>query len=232
AFFYPQLRTNENGEIVFSFTVPQSLTRWNFHGYAHTKGMLTGTIDGETVTSKDLMLTPNLPRFVRTGDKTSVAATVTNLTGKNLAGTVTFTLFDPMTEKVITTQKQAFTAETGTTTSASFLFTADSKQNVLGCRIVAQSGNFSDGEQHLLPVLSNQESITETLAMPIRGEEKKAFSIESLFNNNSKTATNRRLTIEFSANPAWYAVQALPALSQPTENNTVSLAAAYYANTL
>ncbi|KAA6326773.1 hypothetical protein EZS27_024165, partial [termite gut metagenome] len=232
AFFYPQLRTNENGEIVFSFTVPQSLTRWNFHGYAHTKGMLTGTIDGETVTSKDLMLIPNLPRFVRIGDKTSVAATVTNLTGKNLVGTVTFTLFDLQTEKVITTQKQTFTAEACKTTSASFLFTADGKQDVLGCRIVAQSGSFSDGEQHLLPVLSNQESITETLAMPMRGEEKKAFSIESLFNNNSKTATNRRLTIEFSGNPAWYAVQALPALSEPTENNTVSLTAAYYVNTL
>ncbi|KAA6322904.1 hypothetical protein EZS27_027603, partial [termite gut metagenome] len=232
AFFYPQLRTNENGEIVFSFTVPESLTRWNFHGYAHTKGMLTGTVDGETVTSKDLMLTPNLPRFVRTGDKTSVAAAVTNLTGKNLAGTITFTLFDPMTEKVITTQKRTFATEAGKTTGVNFLFTADSKQDIVGCRIVAQSGSFSDGEQHLLPVLSNQESIIETLAMPIRGGEKREFSIESLFNNQSKTATNRRLTVEFSGNPAWYAVQALPALSDPTENNTVSLTAAYYANTL
>ncbi|KAA6328551.1 hypothetical protein EZS27_022572, partial [termite gut metagenome] len=110
--------------------------------------------------------------------------------------------------------------------------TADSKQDIVGCRIVAQSGSFSDGEQHLLPVLSNQESITETLAMPIRGGEKREFSIESLFNNQSKTATNRRLTVEFSSNPVWYAVQALPALSLPTENNVVSLTAAYYANTL
>ncbi|KAA6331015.1 hypothetical protein EZS27_020341 [termite gut metagenome] len=232
AFFYPQLRTNENGEIVFSFTVPQSLTRWNFYGYAYTKGMLTGMINAETVTSKDLMLTPNLPRFVRTGDKTSVAAAITNLTGKNLVGTVTFTLFDLLTEKTITTQKQTFATEASKTTGVNFLFTADGKQEIVGCRIVAQSGSFSDGEQHLLPVLSNQESIIETLAMPILEKEKKEFSLESLFNNNSKTATNRRLTIEFSGNPAWYAVQALPALSLPTENNAVSLAAAYYANTL
>ncbi|KAA6322657.1 hypothetical protein EZS27_027818, partial [termite gut metagenome] len=232
AFFYPQLHTNEKGEIVFSFTVPESLTRWNFRGYAHTKGMLTGIINGEAVTTKDFMLVANPPRFAREGDKTSIAAVLTNLTGKNLTGTVTFTLFDPMTEKIIAVQKQVFHTETEKTTGINFFFHADDKYKLLGCRFIAQSGEFSDGEQHLLLVLSNQERIVETIAMPVRGKEKREFSLQSLYNANSPTAVNRRLTIEFSGNPAWYALQALPVLSLPTEDNAVSLAAACYANTL
>ena len=232
AFFYPQLRTNEQGEVSFSFTMPQSLTRWNFRGYAHTKGMLTGMIDGSAVTSKEFMLTPNLPRFVRVGDKTSVAASVANLTGKNLTGTVSFILFDPMTEKIISTQKQKFTVEAGRTTGVNFLFTVTDKYDVLGCRMIADGGSFSDGEQHLLPVLSNKANLVETVPMPVRGEETRVFSLDSLFNGHSKSATDRRLTIEFTGNPAWYAIQALPSLSMPDNSDAISWATAYYANTL
>lgn len=232
AFFYPQLRTNEQGEVSFSFTMPQSLTRWNFRGYAHTKGMMTGMIDATAVTSKDFMLTPNLPRFVRVGDKTSVAASVANLTGKNISGTVSFILFDPMTEKVISMQKQKFSVEAGRSTGVSFLFIVTDKYDVLGCRMIADGGSFSDGEQHLLPVLSNKADLVETVAMPVRGEETRTFPLDKLFNNHSKSATDRRLTIEFTGNPAWYAIQALPSLGMPENNNAISWAAAYYANTL
>lgn len=232
AFFYPQLRTNEQGEVTFSFTMPQSLTRWNFRGYSHTKNMMTGTIGGETVTAKEFMLTPNLPRFVRVGDKTSVAASIANLTGKNLSGTVSFVLFDPMTEKVISTQKPKFTVEAGRTVGTDFLFTVTDKYEVLGCRMIADGGTFSDGEQHLLPVLSNKVELVETVAMPIRGKETRTFSLDNLFNQHSKSATNRRLTVEFTGNPSWYAVQALPSLSTPASNNAVSWATTYYANTL
>lgn len=232
AFFYPQLRTNEQGEVSFSFILPQSLTSWNFRGYSHTKQMMTGMIESSAVASKEFMLTPNLPRFVRVGDQTSVAASIANLTGKNLNGTATFTLFDPMTEKVIATQKQKFAVEAGKTVGVSFLFTATDKQEVLGCRLVADGGTFSDGEQHLLPVLSNKESLTETLALPVRGEETRTFSLADLFNHHSQTATNRRLTVEFTGNPAWYAIQALPSLSLPQNDNVVSWATTFYANTL
>lgn len=233
AFFYPQLRTNEQGEVSFSFTMPQSLTRWNFRGYAHTQGMLTGMLDGQATTSKEFMLTPNLPRFVRVGDRASVAASIANLTGKNLSGgTVSFILFDPMTEKVISTQKQKFSIEAGKTIGVGFGFTVSDQYNVLGCRMIADGGAFSDGEQQLIPVLSNKESLTETVPMPIRGEETRTFSLDSLFNRHSQSATDRRLTVEFTGNPAWYAVQALPALSQPTNDNAISWAAMYYANTL
>ena len=232
AFFYPQLRTNEQGEVSFSFTMPESLTRWNFRGYAHTKGMLMGTLDGEAITSKEFMLTPNLPRFVRVGDKTSIAASVSNMTGKPQAGTVSMILFDPVTEKVVDTQKQKFFVEAGKTIGVNFMFTVSDKYEVLGCRMIADSGTFSDGEQQLVPVLSNKEHLLETLPMPIRGEETRTFSLDSLFNRHSKTATDRKLTIEFTGNPAWYVIQALPSLSLPVNNNAISWATAYYANTL
>ena len=178
------------------------------------------------------MLTPNLPRFVRVGDKTSLTASISNMTGKPQAGTVTLILFDPMTEKVISTQKQKFSLVAGKTIGVSFQFTVSDKYEILGCRMIADSGTFSDGEQQLLPVLSNKEHLVETLPMPVRGEETRTFSLDRLFNQQSKTATDRKLTVEFTGNPAWYAIQALPSLSLPTSNNAISWATAYYANTL
>lgn len=232
AFFYPQLRTNELGEVAFSFTMPQSLTQWNFRGYSHTKNMMTGMLDATAFTAKDFMLTPNMPRFVRVGDKTQIAATISNLSGKAVKGTAIFTLFDPMTEKIISSQRQKFSVEAGKTTAVNFHFEATDRYDLLGVRMVADGGTFSDGEQHLLPVLSNKDYITETLAMPIRGEETRTFSLDSLFNHNARTATERRLTVEFTGNPAWYAVQALPVLSLPSTDNAISWATAYYANSL
>ena len=232
AFFYPQLHTNAQGEVSFSFRMPQSLTTWNFRGYAHTQNMMTGQINATAVTSKEFMLTPNLPRFVRVGDHTSIAASVSNLTGKSMSGTVKLVLFNPMTDQVISTQQKKFNAGPGQTVGVDFLFTVTDKYEVLGCRMIAEGGNFSDGEQHLLPVLSNKENLTETLPMPVRGEQTRTFSLADLFNHHSKTATNRRLTVEFTANPAWYAVQALPALSQPRNDDAISWATSWYANTM
>jgi len=232
AFFYPQLRTNEEGEIAFAFTMPQSLTRWNFCAWSHTKDMMTGQLNASAVTSKEFMLMPNLPRFVRTGDKTQVAATVANLTDGRVKGTVVLTLFDPSTGKSILTRKQSFTAEAKRNVSVSFAFDVTDRYDLLGVRMVADGGAFSDGEQHLLPVLGNKVYLTETLPMPIRGKETRTFSLDSLFNGHSRTATDRRLTVEFTGNPAWYAVQALPALSQQETDNAVSWATAWYANSL
>lgn len=194
--------------------------------------MMTGMLDTTAVTAKEFMLTPNMPRFVRVGDKTQIAAGIANLTGKAIKGTAVFTLFDPMTEKIISTGRQKFSVEAGKTASVSFRFDVTDRYELLGVRIVADGGTFSDGEQHLLPVLSDKEYITETLAMPVRGEETRTFSLDSLFNGNSRTATDRRLTVEFTGNPAWYAVQALPVLSEPSTDNAISWATAFYANTL
>lgn len=232
AFFYPQLRTNEQGAIAFAFTMPQSLTRWNFCAWSHTKDMMTGQLNASTVTSKEFMLMPNLPRFVRTGDHTQVAATVANLTDGEVKGKVILTLFDPVTGKDILTRRQSFTTEARRNASVTFAFDVTDRYDLLGIRLVADGGSFSDGEQHLLPVLSDKAYITETLPMPVRGRETRTFSLDSLFNGHSATAVDRRLTVEFTGNPAWYAVQALPVLGQQETDNAVSWATAWYANSL
>lgn len=232
AFFYPQLRTNEKGEVSFEFTMPQSLTKWKFMGFANTKDMNTGMLEAYTVTSKEFMIVPNMPRFVRVGDDTSIAASIMNLSDKDITGHVTFELFDPVTEKVVTSQQQPFAVKAGGTVAAAFSFVVDKAYSLLACRMVADGGMFSDGEQRLLPVLPDKIQVTETKAIQVRGEETRKFSLKDLFNNESSTATDRRLTVEFTGNPAWYAVQALPTLNNPANDNAISWAATYYANSL
>lgn len=232
AFFYPQLRTNERGEVVVAFTLPQSLTRWNFRGYTHTKDMQTGLLEASVVSAKEFMLRPNLPRFFRMGDQARVAATVSNLTEGTIKGRVTLQLFDPTTEKVILTRREKFEAEAGRNAAVSFAFDVDDRYPLLGVRLTADGGNFSDGEQHVLPVLSNQEYVTETLTFDLKGNDACTLRLDTLFNHNSSTATQRRLTVEVTGNPAWMAIQALPSLTQPDGENAISWAVAYYANTL
>ena len=232
AFFYPQLRTNEQGEVAFEFAMPQSLTRWTFKGFSHTQGMLVGNTETSVTTSKEFMLMPNMPRFVRVGDEVTLAATLTNLSDKVVVGTASMTLFNPLNDRVIFTQKQRFQVEAGKTTAVSFTFKVSSQYEMLGCRMVADGGTFSDGEQRLIPVLSDKIHLTETVAMPVRGEESRTFSLQHLFNNHSASATNRSLTVEFTANPVWYAIQALPAIALPENNSAISWATAFYANSL
>lgn len=232
AFFYPQLRTNERGEVVVAFTLPQSLARWNFRGYTHTKDMQTGLLEASVVSAKEFMLRPNLPRFFRMGDQAQVAATVSNLTEGTIKGRVTLQLFDPTTEKVILTRREKFEAEAGRNAAVGFAFDVDDRYPLLGVRLTADGGNFSDGEQHVLPVLSNQEYVTETLTFDLKGNDACTLRLDTLFNHNSSTATQRRLTVEVTGNPAWMAIQALPSLTQPDGENAISWAVAYYANTL
>ena len=232
AFFYPTLRTNEKGEVVLSFTMPESLTRWNFRGISHTQDMMVGQLSGQTVTQKDFMLRPNMPRFVRMGDQVNIAAVISNLTEEPISGTAIFTLFDPVTDKTIATQRQEFKAEGQGNTSVSFGFDVTEEYSLLGVRMVADGGQFSDGEQHVLPVLSNKQYMTETLAMPIRGNQTREFSTETLFNHQHPSATQKKLTVEFTGNPAWYAVQALPEISEPISDNAIAWASAFYGNTL
>ncbi|MBQ7553569.1 MAG: alpha-2-macroglobulin [Bacteroidaceae bacterium] len=232
AFFYPQLRTNDKGEVVFSFTMPESLTRWNFRGITHTKDMMTGNISAQTVTQKDFMLRPNMPRFLRMGDQVNITAVISNLTDKPVQGTATFTLFDPITDKTIAVQSKPFSVEGKGNSSVSFGFDVAEEYSLVGVRMVADGGKFSDGEQHVLPVLSNKQYITETLAMPIRGNQTREFSMETLFNHQHPSATQKKLTVEFTGNPAWYAVQALPEISEPVSDNAIAWASAFYGNTL
>ncbi len=232
AFFYPQLRTNAEGEVSFSFTLPESLTEWKFMGLSHTKNMDWAKLTANAVARKEFMVSPNMPRFVRVGDHTTIASSIINLTDKDISGTVKMELFNPVDDKVFFVQKQKFAVPAGKTEAVTFSFDVKENMEVMACRIVADGGTFSDGEQRYIPVLTDKEWVTESVPMTVVGEETKTYSLESLFNKGSKTATDRRLTVEFTGNPAWYAVQALPSLSNPTNDNAISWASAYYANNI
>ena len=232
AFFYPQLRTNETGEVSISFVLPESLTRWKFMGLAHTQNVDYGKIEATATASKEFMLQPNMPRFVRVGDKANIAASLMNLSDKGVKGTVRMELFNPETEKVFYSQKQKFDMKGGETGHVNFAFEVSDKYAVMACRMVADGDTFSDGEQRYIPVLTDKQWVTETVPLNVNGEGAHTFSLENLFNKHSKTASEQRLTVEFTAHPAWYAVQALPVVAHPQNEDALSWATAYYAHSL
>ena len=232
AFFYPQLRTNETGEVSISFVLPESLTRWKFMGLAHTQNVDYGKIEATATASKEFMLQPNMPRFVRVGDKANIAASLMNLSDKGVKGTVRMELFNPETEKVFYSQKQKFDMKGGETGHVNFTFEVSDKYAVMACRMVADGDTFSDGEQRYIPVLTDKQWVTETVPLNVNGEGVHTFSLENLFNKHSKTASEQRLTVEFTAHPAWYAVQALPVVANPQNEDALSWATAYYAHSL
>ncbi|NMW38883.1 alpha-2-macroglobulin family protein [Phocaeicola vulgatus] len=232
AFFYPQLRTNEKGEVSISFVLPESLTRWTFMGLAHTRNVDYGKIEATATASKEFMLQPNMPRFVRVGDKANIAASLMNLSDKGVKGTVRMELFNPETEKVFYSQKQKFDVKGGETGHVNFTFEVSDKYAVMACRMVADGDTFSDGEQRYIPVLTDKQWVTETVPLNVNGEGAHTFSLENLFNKHSKTASEQRLTVEFTAHLAWYAVQALPVVANPQNEDALSWATAYYAHSL
>ncbi len=234
AFFYPQLRTDELGNVKFSFTVPESLTRWNVKMLAHTKDLFYGIADNQVVTQKELMVQLNLPRFVRRSDKLLVRASVANLTDSVQNTNVKLELSDPSSSKIIVlkdglTKNVALAARE--TKFVEWELTEFAPFELVVCKVVASSELFSDGEQRYLPVLPDKELITETLPMTVRANQTKSFSLENLLKNGSNV-TSQSLTVEFSPNPAWYAVQALPTLSVSENDNAIDYFTAYYVNTL
>lgn len=239
AFFYPHLRTNENGELVISFTVPESLTKWRILTFAHTKDLKTGTLEKELVTQKDLMVMPNPPRFLRENDKISFSAKVSNLSDKELNGTAQLQLFDAITMQPIDNELQNttpvinFTVKAGESTPLNWnIFIKEGTQAVT-YRIIARAGNFSDGEEMAIPVLTNRMLVTESLPLPIRGKSEKTFSFTKLINSGqSNTLKHHKLTLEFTSNPAWYAIQALPYLIEYPYDCNEQIFSRFYANSI
>ena len=237
AFFYPQLRTNAKGETVIAFTVPESNTKWHFRLLAHDKNMNSATKEAFSVSQKKLMVTPNMPRFLREGDRTLISTKISNLSDESLDALVTITFFNPVTDEEITTldvadRMQQVALAKGGSSSVAWSFVVPEDSDVMGVRIVAQSKLFSDGEQHALAILPNRMLVTESMRMDVNRNESKQFTLDKMINQTSKTLQNYRLTLEFASSPAWYAVQALPVLSAPDNDNAVSWFAAYYANSL
>jgi hypothetical protein len=249
AFFYPQLRTDAEGNVKFTFTAPESLTRWNVKMLAHTQDLYFGQGEAQVITQKDLMVQMNLPRFVRRSDKLVLSASVINLTDKAITANVDFELIDPATNQSIPLKNKVckLASKDGNqisplgvgglllaaneTKAVEWELTEFSPYELVICKVVARAGNFSDGEQKYLPVLPDKVLVTESMPLTIRGNQTLTFNFESLLKNGSKVDT-KNLSVEFSSNPAWYAVQALPTISTPEDDNALDYFTAYYANSL
>ncbi len=232
AFFYPQLRTDENGEVRIAFTLPESLTRWRFTGIAHTKDVKTGMLQADITASKPFMLSAHLPRYLRQGDVTELSASIRNYTGTPVKGQVKCELFDPYTNKVFKKFQKNFSVQSDSTLAIFFELESLKGYEMVGIRMTADGDNFSDGEQHLLALLPDKTHLIESIPLTLRGKGSKEYSLAPLFNNHSTTATDRKITVELTANPAWLAVQALPYLNTPTGEDAITYATTYYANSL
>ena len=232
AFFMPTLRTDDNGHIAIAFTVPESMTKWNFKLLAHTKDMNIGLLDTTTVVAKDFMVQPNMPRYLRKGDKAVVSATVRNVTANVLSGTAYLVLQDAATEAVIEKLSEKFSVSGNAQAVVRFKFNAPEDCPLLICKVMADAGTFADGEQHYLPVLTDETENIQALPFTITGKGSHTIDLAPLLSGNSRNARNNRLTIEYTANPLWYAVQALPDIAEPKEKDAVSIASAFYATTL
>ena len=229
AFFYPALYADKDGNVDIEFTLPESVTTWNFRGFAHDKDMNFGLIESEAVASKKVMVMPNVPRFVREGDKATMAARVANTIDKPVEALVRMQLLDPETERVVCEKKQNVTIGANATANVDFSFDAQSDTPLLVCRITAEGKGFSDGEQHYLPVLPSRENVINTVPFTFTGSGEKTVAMADLF---PKGTADKKLTVEYTANPSWLMIQTLPYISTVDYKNAISLSTAYYANAL
>lgn len=237
AFFYPQLLTDAKGEIKIEFTIPQSLTRYKMMGFAHTKDLKTATITNELITQKQLAITVNAPRFFREGDTILLSAKLNNLAGKKLAGNASLALTDALTGKKIQIfaknerSEKTFEVDNEGNSVLKWTLIIPSGINAITYKVLAESGSFSDGEENTVPVLSNAMLVTESMPINVRGNTRKTFDFEKLEKSGaSKTLRNQSLTFEFTSNPVWYAVQALPYLMEYPYECAEQTFSRFYAN--
>ncbi len=237
AFFYPCLRTNEKGETLIEFTIPEALTRWKLLSFAHTKDLKAGSYSNELITQKKVAISANPPRFFRENDKIEFRAKVNNLTEEELSGQAQLELYDALTMKpidhIIKSEKSTrFEIASDGSVALGWQLSVPEDVQAIVYRVKTQAGTHSDGEEKTIPVLKNSMLVTETLPFSVRAKQEKSLTFERLANNNSTTLKNHRLTLEFTSAPAWYAVQALPYIMEYPYECAEQTFSRYYANTL
>jgi TonB-dependent SusC/RagA subfamily outer membrane receptor len=238
AFFYPQLHTDEKGQILIDFTIPEALTRWKFRGFAHTQDLKVGYLEAEVVTQKQLSITANTPRFMREGDTLTVSARLSNLSTDELTGNVHLQLFNALNMQPVTLlinaaeATQNFDVKPLTNKSVSFKMAIPAGLEAITYRLTASAGTFSDGEENTIPVLPNRTLVIESMPMMVRAGQTKNFTFDKLINQHSSTLQNKTLTLEYTQNPAWYAVQALPYLMEFSYECSEQIFSRYYANSM
>ena len=235
AFFYPALESDNQGNVAINFTLPESVTTWKFMGLAHDKEMRNGLLVDEAVAQKTVMVQPNMPRFLREGDKSTIVVKLFNTSDKKVSGNARMQIIDPETNKVVWQKTQNYSIDAEGSATISF-DVQGLKEGVYINKVVAAGNGYSDGEQHYLPVLSNRELVVNTLPITLHQKGEQNFDLSKLFLNKegkqAKGAEEAKVTIEYTNNPSWLMVKALPAISNPDEEDAISLMSAIYANTI
>lgn len=217
-FFYPQLKSDTSGNVLLKFTMNEALTRWRLMVFGHTTDLKSGYFERDIVTQKELMVFPNGPRFVRQGDVLVLPAKINNMSAGDLKGSARLELFDPMTGQDLNRLFNVSAAvlpvqiAKGQSAGLSWKVTIPNDYSgVLGYRVMAEAGSHSDGEENIVPVLSNRMLITESMPLQVKGHSSKTFVFSELLNKSaSKTLKHQAFTLEYTSNPVWYAIQALP----------------------
>lgn len=235
AFFYPALESDNNGNVAIRFTLPESVTTWKFMGLAHDKEMRNGLLVDEAVAQKTVMVQPNMPRFLREGDKSTIVVKLFNTSDKKVQGNARMQILEPETNQVVWQKTQNYQIDAEGSATISF-DVQGLKEGVYINKVVAAGNGYSDGEQHYLPVLSNRELVVNTLPITLHQKGEQNFDLSKLFLNKegkqAKGAEEAKVTIEYTNNPSWLMVKALPAISNPDEEDAISLMSAIYANTI
>ena len=235
AFFYPALESDNQGNVAINFTLPESVTTWKFMGLAHDKEMRNGLLVDEAVAQKTVMVQPNMPRFLREGDKSTIVVKLFNTSDKKVNGNARMQILDAETQKVVWQKTQGYRIDAEGSATVSF-DVQGLKEGVYINKVVAAGNGYSDGEQHYLPVLSNRELVVNTLPITLHQPGEQSFDLSRLFLNKegkqAKEAENAKVTIEYTNNPSWLMVKALPSISNPDEEDAISLMSAIYANTI
>jgi len=231
AFFYPSLTTDKTGDVLIRFTIPESNTTWKLQAIAHTKDLKYGQMTKEVITSKPFMVLPNLPRFMRQGDEVAISTQIINQSDKVVTGKVRLEWFDPSTDKLIPSlnmELKTFAMKANEQITAQWTVRVPEGHDLLGCRIIADANEGSDGEQHLIPILSNMIMVTESTPFYLLPDKQE----QNVQIRQPQNGRPYRMTLEVSGNPVWYAVQALPTINTPENDNILSWFASYYGNTL
>ena len=235
AFFYPALESDNQGNVAINFTLPESVTTWKFMGLAHDKEMRNGCLVDEAVAQKTVMVQPNMPRFLREGDKSTIVVKLFNTSDKKVSGNARMQILDPETNKVVWQKTQNYSIDAEGSATISF-DVQGLKEGVYINKVVAAGNGYSDGEQHYLPVLGNRELVVNTLPITLHQQGEQSFDLSRLFLNKegkqAKGAENAKVTVEYTNNPSWLMVKALPSISNPDEEDAISLMSAIYANTI
>ena len=235
AFFYPALESDNQGNVAINFTLPESVTTWKFMGLAHDKEMRNGCLVDEAVAQKTVMVQPNMPRFLREGDKATIVVKLFNTSDKKVSGNARMQILDAETQKVVWQKTQGYRIDAEGSATVSF-DVQGLKEGVYINKVVAAGNGYSDGEQHYLPVLSDRELVVNTLPITLHQKGEQNFDLSKLFLNKegkqAKGAEDAKVTVEYTNNPSWLMVKALPSISNPDEEDAISLMSAIYANTI